>query len=243
MKKSARWKILDTGRSSAKENMDLDDKLLHHIEEFEEPILHLYKWNDSSGTYGYFSQPEKLLNLEALTHYKIELARRPTGGGILFHLTDFAFSILVPASHSAYSLNTLENYAFVNNLVLQTLMSLKLLHQEPQPHLLLKEASPSIQEAQHFCMAKPTIYDIIHEGKKIGGGAQRRTKKGFLHQGTISITTPDEEFLNRVLVNPEVLTAMKVNSGLLLKDKANTTDLEDVREVIRKGLVQTILDL
>lgn len=238
----ARWKILDTGQSSAHENMELDDKLLSHIEEFDNPVLHLYEWAIPSATYGYFSKPEKLLNLEALTESCIEMARRPTGGGIIFHLTDFAFSILIPSSHPAYSKNTLENYAYVNNLIMLMLKNLNFVD-IPHPQLLLNEPLPLSPEARFFCMAKPTIYDIIYEGKKIGGGAQRRTKKGILHQGSLSIAQLDEEFLNRVLINPEVVLAIKENAGLLVKQKVNAPDIQEIRQEIKKGLIQTILEL
>ena len=39
-------------------------------------------------------------------------------------------------------------------------------------------------------MAKPTPFDLVIEGKKVGGAAQRRTRKGLLHQGSLSVCPP-----------------------------------------------------
>ena len=64
-----------------------------------------------------FYRSGRHLDLKALEASGLHLARRPTGGGIIFHLTDFAFSVLIPANHPSFSQNTLENYALVNRPV------------------------------------------------------------------------------------------------------------------------------
>ena len=40
--------------------------------------------------------------------------------------------------------------------------------------------SSASEGAQHFCMARPTIYDVVYQGRKIAGAAQRRRKNGYL---------------------------------------------------------------
>jgi lipoate-protein ligase A len=47
-------------------------------------------------------------------------------------------------------------------------------------------------------MARPTKYDVMLQGRKIAGAAQRKTKAGFLHQGTIALLCPDPELLGAV---------------------------------------------
>ena len=61
-------------------------------------------------------------------------------------------------------------------------------------------------------MADPTVYDVMVDGKKVVGGAQRRTKHGFLHQGSISLGVPDLHFLRSVLKNAAVADLMRENS-------------------------------
>src|SRR5690242_16384610 len=102
------WQILDTGVAPAEKNMAFDAELLENLG--GQPILHFYEWERPSISYGYFIQPSKFLNLNNIKKQGIDLARRPTGGGIVFHLWDMAFSVLVPASSPHFSLNTLENY-------------------------------------------------------------------------------------------------------------------------------------
>ena len=79
--------------------MDLDAKLLEEMKPDDAPILHLYEWEQDSGTYGYFLKPDKYLDMTQAQKRGLTLARRPTGGGIVFHVCDLAFSALVPAEN------------------------------------------------------------------------------------------------------------------------------------------------
>ena len=210
---------IDTGKRSAEENMELDCALLEDLGYCSDLILHFYDWENPSATYGHFIKPE-----EYLQEGKLDLAKRPTGGGIVFHVTDFAFSVLVPKDHPGYSENTLENYAFINKKVIEALGGGELLPHEPEA---LDKASMS------FCMAKPTRYDVMIEGRKVGGAAQRRTKDGYLHQGTIFLKKPSEEFLRSILLpGTRVLEGMEENSHAF----AEEASLEEARERIKQRL-------
>lgn len=230
------WQIINSGRSHAHVNMNRDYELLCQLQSINHPIFHLYEWEGDCATYGHFIQPFDFLNKDAVEKFQLNLAKRPTGGGIVFHLSDLAFSILVPASSPFYSINTLDNYAFVNQVVSQVIH--KFLGSKTTPQLLPDEPSPLDIDCQHFCMAKPTKYDVMLDGKKVGGGAQRRTKHGFLHQGTIALAMPSEEFLQKILLsNSCVLPAMKQNSYLLLGSSYTQKQVEEARHDLKNELV------
>jgi lipoate-protein ligase A len=44
------------------------------------------------------------------------------------------------------------------------------------------------------CFAGPVRYDVMSGSRKIAGGAQRRTKRGLLHQGSIQGTGLGADF-------------------------------------------------
>ena len=113
-------RVYDTGISSAQANMDLDGSLLQNLSPDSDPILHLYEWEGPSATYGYFAKPSDHIDLDKAKLRGIQLARRVTGGGIVFHIWDWAFSFLMPSGHIAFSQNTLENYRFVNDAVMSS---------------------------------------------------------------------------------------------------------------------------
>ena len=214
-----KWQIVDTEVASAEENMRIDEELLQGLSKGSPCILRFYRWSSPSATYGYFLNPLKHVKgemIEDKNSFKsitqdFHLARRPTGGGMLFHLWDMTFSILIPADHPSYSVNTLENYAFVNQMVLKSIESFS---SGLKPYLLKEDCLNQKECFPDFCMAKPILNDVMIEGLKVSGGAQRRTRNGFLHQGTISILKPDADFL--FLLLPGVIMESILNNSFFL---------------------------
>lgn len=227
-----KWQCIETEESPAQQIMDFDSYLLGRI---TFPTLHFYQWQGDSATYGHFIRPELFFNLERSKVKGLNLAKRPTGGGILFHLWDFAFSVLIPNSHPKYSLNTLENYAWINQIVVEAISS-------GTSHLfdlLPRQPFNKNITSQNFCYAHPTQYDIILNGKKIGGAAQRRTKNGFLHQGSISLVPPDEEYLRNVLIDgASVVPEMLTNSAYL----TTHDNLIEMRSFLKNSLTNHFLE-
>jgi lipoate-protein ligase A len=235
------WQIIESGHLSPEAVMAKDAFLLAQLGLESPPLLHFYEWDSPCLTYGYFTDPARYLDMEALRHCGLQAARRPTGGGIIFHLSDLAFSVLVPASHSHFSLNTLDNYAFINQKVAKVIAHFS--HSLSQPQLLHSETSCSNQDCKAFCMAKPTQYDLIIDGKKVGGAAQRRTKHGLLHQASLSLLFPPIDLLCRLLKNHEVvLEAMQRNSYCLLSRQSTVKDLQEARDQIKMLLAGILQD-
>ena len=233
------WNILDTGVNSAKKNMEIDAQLLSQMRPDDAPLLHFYEWEQRSGTYGYFIKIEKFLNLEKAKREGVIFARRPTGGGILFHFCDFAFSALVPSNSPFFSERTLDNYTFINAHVEKTV---KLFFKSSKiPSLLPQDPpKPSDSASQNFCMAKPTIYDVMIGEKKVAGAAQRRKKGGYLHQGSIAIALPQKALLEELLLpKTQVIEAMHLNTFSILETPYTRSDLEEVRVELRSLLLKS----
>ena len=226
--------VLDTGINSAETNMRLDEKLL---EDLAEPTLHLYQWARPSATYGYFIRPEKHLDLRKAELRHLDLAKRPTGGGIVFHIWDLAFSFLLPSSHPAFSLGTLDNYKFVNRAVLEVIQTFFALSGE-----LIVADVPSLGEGcRNFCMASPTQYDVVYNGTKIAGAAQRKRKQGYLHQGTISLAYPQIDLLEDVLLSKkDVLQAMQSYTFAPLGRLCKPAQLQKIRKELEKLLADKL---
>jgi lipoate-protein ligase A len=231
------WIVLDTGISTAEENMRIDAEVLENLQTTSLPVLHLYDWKGDCATYGYLVDPYEFLDKRGVQKMGLQLARRPTGGGIIFHIWDLAFSVAVPAHCQFFSENTLANYEFVNQAVLSAVKEFM----QTQEHLEIipQDFTPMDVSCKRFCMAQPTKYDVVYQGKKIAGAAQRKTKKGFLHQGTISLMLPSRQYLHEVLKpNTDVLEAMFVNTFALLGPQATTKELEEARCAIKQLLIK-----
>jgi lipoate---protein ligase len=231
--------VLDTGIASAQANMDLDADLLETLNPKGEPILHFYEWDRPSATHGHFADPGRHLDLEKAKARGLGLGKRPTGGGIVFHIWDFAFSFLMPSSHPAFSLSTLENYRFVNDAVLKAVGRL---FPVPEAVLIPEDFASASPDCRNFCMAKPTVYDVVSLGKKIAGAAQRKKSQGYLHQGTISLAAPALDFLEEVLLSKQaVLEAMAATTFAPLGAGWNPSRLKEARGEVQEHLTRELL--
>lgn len=229
------WEIIDTGIGSAADNMSSDAHLLETLQ--ERPILHFYEWEGESATYGYFLKPQDFLDLKRVEKRGLSLTRRPTGGGVVFHIWDFAFSVLIPSTYPHFSMSTLENYAFINNAVLEVVKNFFSLNCQ-----LIQADAPSLDPScERFCMARPTQYDVIYQGKKVAGAAQRRRKQGYLHQGTIALMLPEEDYLTDILLpGSRVFEAMLQVTHPLLGNGASRSDLSDAKQILRTLLTAAL---
>lgn len=168
-----------------------------------EPILRFYEWEQPSATYGYFIKPEEYFIEVKVKELGLNLSKRPTGGGVIFHTGDLAFSLTLPATHPFYKMNPQESYLKIHQRVGEAIREVL---GEPCSLACVCESTPR----GGFCMAKPTIYDILYKGKKVGGAAQRRTKRGLLHQGSLFLRMPPRELvLATVKRGAELLDAME----------------------------------
>jgi len=238
------WTIIDTGRASAEKNMAIDKQLLRDLPATTAPILRLYTWQGACATHGYFLNPYTFLKRDAVNKHRLALARRPTGGGIVFHLADFTYSLLLPSSHPLFSRNTRNNYALVHQLVAEVVQ------QTMDEYRVIGEASLHLRvtnsvlatdcfHSENFCMANPTVFDVMWQGKKVGGGSQRRTRFGFLHQGTIALGGYKEEedcLIKSVIVEEKVAEHMRERSACLFAGR----DLQEIRDALAKRMKQIV---
>lgn len=232
--------LITSGNCSAIDNMEMDRILLDSLKGDPRAILHLYDWKKPTFTYGHFIKPEEFLHLDICLDLGFDWAKRPTGGGILFHLWDFTFSILIPSVHPAFSLNTLDNYRFINSLVEKALNIY--LKDKNEFSLLVNSAPASCRVSAKFCMAHPTEYDILLIDKKVGGAAQRRTQHGLLHQGTISLFEPDFSLLEKIVRESSVVENMRLQGGVLFSPEINAkNNLKQAFENILSDIFMTII--
>ncbi len=233
-----KFSVLDSGAKSASENMALDQRLLKELSPSSGPLVHLYDWQAVSATYGHFVDPSRFFLLEAVGKRGLDLARRPTGGGVLFHNSDLAFSLLMPASDPRFSQDPLANYAFVHERVkraIERFTSLK--------SALVFECAAGPRSLERFCMARATKYDLVIEGKKVAGAAQRKTKEGYLHQGSIFLGLASDDFYRELVQQGDLLLAeMKKNSFPLLGSGWTTKQLKEARRSLKEHLREVFLE-
>lgn len=156
--------------------------------------LHLYRW-PSCISYGILLDPQEWLDEMSCTRLNLPLVKRPTGGGIIYHIHDLSFGLIVPKSHPAAHLSTLERYYAVNMCVVEAMSAFT----KTKKIALQSSACSENRKEERFCLAHATQYDLVVDGLKVGGAAQRRLKTGFLHQGSVTLHLPELELLESTL--------------------------------------------
>lgn len=171
----------DAERRSAALNMAMDEALL---ESAAMPAIRFYGWVLPALSFGYFGRFDEAQKVGAGR----ELVRRWTGGGIVLHETDLTYSIVVPAAESYSVRSPLELYSDVHAAIRDVLI------QGGAPAMLANFASPKISDA---CFANAVRADVLIDGEKIAGAAQRRTRVGLLQQGSIQYEQLPPDFAER----------------------------------------------
>ena len=186
-----------TPRSAAM-NMAIDEALL---ETAKIPSIRFYRWNSPALSFGYFGKFVDVVPYAA----ERDLVRRWTGGGIVFHGEDLTYSIVIPANDAAFGESSRSIYEKVHSALCEALNGIgrgAKLSASAALYELRKSRKGDLQiapavENRHSldwavidarcndCFANPVRADVMIDGSKIAGAAQRRTRRGLLQQGSI----------------------------------------------------------
>jgi lipoate-protein ligase A len=174
------YKVIHSPQLSAVENMAKDRALLEAFGEDEIPMFRLYSW-EKSVTIGASQTFEACIALDpTLEAYRNHHAKRMTGGGILYHGDDLSYSLILPSSMMR-GLSVKESYEKITGFLLDFYRALGL-----DAHWAKDD--PSITLASDpFCQVGFEPYDIIIQGHKIGGNAQKRTRKAIFQHGSVPL--------------------------------------------------------
>lgn len=161
--------------------MATDEYLLTWVGESGIPAMRFYAWDREAVSFGYFQAYSDIASWTPIR----PLVRRPTGGGLVSHVEDWTYSVAIPNTHDWYKLKACESYCRIHRWLNQALNQLEI------PSTLTENA---ILTGPGQCFMGAEKNDILLNGFKIAGAAQRRTRDGLLIQGSVQIpkqTTKD----------------------------------------------------
>jgi len=166
------WLLFDSGKCDAALNMALDEALLASVARLGRPVLRFYGWTEPAASFGYF---QKYAEVERATLLR-PLVRRSTGGGIVPHDADWTYCLAFPPVHEWYSLKAEESYRRVHEWIQRAFAALNV------PTELAASAKKS---GPGQCFVGHEKFDLLWNGRKIAGAAQRRNRLGLLIQGSV----------------------------------------------------------
>ena len=166
----------DTVPHSAAMNMAIDEALLEYA---TVPAIRFYRWYSPALSFGYFGKFRDVVDYVSTR----DLVRRWTGGGMVFHGEDLTYSIIIPATEPAFGESPKSIYEKIHRALADALAERG--QRATVAAILDRGAGVSDAGYNGHCFANPVCADVMIEGRKIAGAAQRRTRAGLLHQGSI----------------------------------------------------------
>lgn len=163
-------------------NMAIDEVLLRQL---QQPWLRCYRWSEPSISIGFSQSLTKIP--EEKRHWP--MVRRWTGGGVVVHDGDWTYTLGVPAHIPFSDERAGEVYRWIHEKMVLALAELKIEGANLQPE--------HTSDGMGVCFIEPAKFDVVWQGRKVAGAAQRRTKLGLLHQGTIQDMPMPEGFLSK----------------------------------------------
>ena len=175
--------IIDSYRN-AYENMAIDEALLLS----GKPTLRFYKWKPSAISIGYFQSIEDEVNLELCKQQGIDVVRRITGGGAVYHDSEgeITYSFVCPQHFMPKKI--LESYKIICGAIAHG----------------LKKIGVEAEQAG--------INDIVVNGKKISGSAQTRKYGNILQHGTLLLQVNVRKMFSLLKVSKEKISDKNIKS-------------------------------
>jgi len=171
------WLLYLSGPGEPAFNMAMDEALLLAAPRLGSPVLRFYDWTEPAATYGYFQKYRQVAQwMPGRT-----LVRRPTGGGAVLHGEDWTYSLVFPPTHPWYATTATISYRRLHEWLRAAFATLEV-------PLELHEGRRRTAPGQ--CFAEPEASDLIWRDRKIAGAAQRRSRTGFLIQGSVQFQPP-----------------------------------------------------
>jgi len=160
----------DQNLHSAPMNMAIDEGLLNYA---RNPGIRFYRWQFPALSFGYFGRFADVASYQR----ERDLVRRWTGGGIVFHGEDLTYSIVIPASDPVFAEPSTLIYERIHQVLCDVLAE--------AGHAARLGTDTGVDDPGYNCFANPVRADVLINGRKIAGAAQRRTHRGLLQQGSI----------------------------------------------------------
>lgn len=212
------WRLIEMETHDAFTNMAIDESIREHISSGKSlPTIRFYRWKPSAVSIGYFQSVAQEVHQNACQKAGIDIVRRQTGGGAVYHDFNGEITYSVIAPETLFPKGITESYHEICGWIVNSLSILG----------LKAEFKP--------------INDIILSGKKISGNAQTRRNR-ILHQhGTILYDVDPEKMFSFLNVGPEKISdkfiANVKDRVTCVKNNSNAS-LQDTCACLKKGFCE-----
>jgi lipoate-protein ligase A len=179
------WRLIVTPPLSGAENMAIDEALLRSFTPISsQPVLRLYGWNSPTLSMGRFQKSAEVLDLARCRADGVAIVRRVTGGGVIYHADELTYSLVCSPGQIPPTTSIKDSFRVLTGFLLAFYRRLGL---DASYAVDTAPGGTLLGERTAFCFAGRESFDILADGRKIGGNAQRRTKGIIFQHGSIPL--------------------------------------------------------
>src|SRR5436309_13644567 len=200
------WELIIDGTLDGAANMAVDAALLGEVERFPgaRTVVRFYGWRRPTISLGRNQKVENAVDVDYCRANGIDIVHRPTGGRAVLHDDELTYAVISNDS-SCFGDTIYGNYKRVSEALCLGYQNLGI------PAVLAPDTRKPDDwenEGDPPCFVSPSRYELMVNGRKVVGSAQRRVRSSFLQHGSMPITfnyealaratrTRDKELLER----------------------------------------------
>lgn len=213
-----KWIFIYSGFNSGKFNMDYDLNLAKNVSDTE-TIVRFYRWEPYCISLG-ANQDFQSIKIDAATDDEIDIVKRPTGGRAILHAEEITYSVVrrINSGTSARQLYHSINLALMEGLKIydSSFLNIELETTQPDFQKFYKE------DISALCFAVPAKSEIIYNGKKLVGSAQRKLGPSLLQHGSMLCGSDHKKIVKYINLSNDSISNISTDID------SNTTDLTEI---------------
>jgi len=220
------WRLIREESRRGPMNMALDEIAAETAASGGPRTVRVYRWTPSTLSLGYRQDPDTV-DWSVCEREGIDVVRRPTGGGGIYHdsYTDISYSIVAPAEELPGDL--MATYELLCAPVLDAFERLGL------DVSFADEHRPAIHQPACYLRELHPAHDIVSaDGRKVSGNAQYRQRDAIIQHGSLKYDL-DAERHRSVFADPGVGPE---------RVRERVTSIRDHADVSRETAVEAVED-
>jgi lipoate-protein ligase A len=222
------WRFIDSGPCDAAYNMALDESISIAVRNGDSlPTLRFYGWLQPSVSIGAF---QKITDVDTgyCADHDVRVVRRPTGGRGILHGEELTYSFSAK-NEGLFSQGLLDSYRKISGA-----FSLGLERQGLSVRMEAQRERGRSLARSPLCFQSASYGELVSNGKKLIGSAQKRWGDGFLQQGSVPYRV-DCATLAAVFKNRGQMSKGQDEDFMGLKDIIHDFDNEEFRKHLKES--------
>jgi len=166
--------------------MAFDEVLIQRVDAgLSRPCVRFYAWDPWCITLGSFQAADEQLQLDKLRAAGFDAVKRPTGGRAVFHAQELTYTICAPKGIAPWGKTLGQTYDWIAERLLTGLAQVGFQGTLERGESGILDKSNERHMAKPPCFSSASRAEIVWDGRKLVGSAQRRTRNAFLQHGSI----------------------------------------------------------